>query len=447
MVSGTKALNANFLLSPQLLLSNTSTTLAKPSSLSSLSAANQILNFKRTQVSTSPDDEQRDKEEKNLLRFEPWKKGLPRFLSEALMSAVTYVVTYWFMSRIGILNMKNFNKHIEDTIRKSGKESHIVKKELDDFRKVLSGVTKNDPLNSRCYWKKYFDPIILKNLDSFSKKDRFFARAYRSLYGSERRWALSLSIALLSLGRALVIHPDLSWIKRIFIFVGPWVTNFLFWRADKMAKSYEDKFGGTFDQIKNNAEVRRGSSIAEINNFLIKLFSKVFKRSGNIVEEPEMFAIATIGAFNSRLVRDSLEGGFPTPRDKNPFFAFIGKSQTVQKMRNNIVPFQKGILDNYGDFKVGENHFLHLAKIAGMKTLLKYITDGAIFGLMGVSALKVVYFIKHKWQHNGMFAPTNYQNLSFGSQSPNNQLTFGGLTGSNDTSELDSLVESNYVNA
>ncbi|MDJ0625177.1 MAG: hypothetical protein QNJ31_02270 [Candidatus Caenarcaniphilales bacterium] len=369
-------------------------TISIPSSfLKQSSYISKLITFPQNRSRSNPEKSEKDREEDSYLSFEPWLKSPRGFAVDVLFSATSYVITYWFLHRIGILHMKHFNNHIRERIKHHFKlTKDKLNKELENFELVLKKSISLGPKGSNNYWRNYYDKYVLDKAESprFSQWQRFCAKTFKNVYslteGFGRLVFVSL-IILLSLIRAYAVHPDLSIFKALFIAIGPIITQVIYRKYDA-------------EILKNSPvkELQRLNDLGEVSNFSFKWLSKALKRSENAL----MFVVALTGSFLSRLVRDGVEGGLPSSGKNgskptnNPIFRSICKLPLVENLRNSREFFQKGVLRKY---KYGEHHIAYLARIAGVKILLKYATDYLIFGLGGVTMLKLVYSLKHLWEN------------------------------------------------
>jgi hypothetical protein len=320
--------------------------------------------------------------------FIPWGKSAKGFVTDVFLSFVTYVATYWFLSRMGVLHMHRFNNLIKKNLKTPA--------EREEFNDVLKKITKMKPMVNIKYWNDYYDKYLLRGEGEYkleSNWDKNIASLYKVVLGLQNRNVLALIISGLSVGRALAVNPATPLWVLGFIGLGPWLTNTLFARSEKtyiaLAQNISEKYA--------DSQKPRLNSFGEVFNITYKVFAKSLKRMNNGLT----FSVALFSSLISRGTRDILEDGLPKLNDENetnPIMRWLSRRTITQKLRDVTTednPLQRGLFKDTDKTKSLDNPTWVLMKNSAKKTGFKYATDIVVFGIIGLSLLKVIHFFKH----------------------------------------------------
>jgi hypothetical protein len=388
-----------------------------------------------SQVDDSQKQFDKEIEDKTEYLFQPWRNPLG-FSVDIAFSGLFYFVFYTLLKRVRPASIDN---RIRAEISKLNLPKAEIEAELAKFEKVLLGL----PANKVMVAKDYIDNFYQKYIPP-QEQNKLFNKIYKSTYFDQRRDILSATMAFLSLGRAFAINKDMPIPLALFIAVSPWLTNRIFTKADQMLLASNGiKTPEMIDMV----------SKGERNNFISKVFIKCSKRSQEvltfllsslqfliasvipIIPKPQKdslgisfegvatFVIALFSSVISRGFRDFIEEGLPKTANANPIYNGVGKLGFIQKLRNSGNNFFKeGAMDKVMEklgHKEGEPEGLkYLAKFSLVKLFNKYLTDIALFSLMGIGLLKISFFFKHllnihDHDNNSELADSETENTKF----------------------------------
>jgi hypothetical protein len=361
-------------------------------------------------------EEKKDEIQELINALAPWKNNPLGFGVDILFSFITYVLTYNLLNMHGthlwkIHNPKTNKPELLLEVLKNYLPKDISHETFENAKKSL--ITYN-PAAFHETFNKAIKPASIELAKELNAGDRLKLKAFSIIYHDRRRTIFAVTVAALSLARALFVKGDLGLFVSSYVFFAPLVINYFFHRADKAFIREIERGNHSLDAlvnpetargIANNArdKIKGESDLSELICFWGKATGKAAKRmvEGDLVQG----VITLVGSVGSRVSRDSGEDGSVEAfreNKRNPVLRFVGGLPPVKVLNKWIVEntepnstLRKGFLPDI-DAPFGKPEELNKQIVINsvIKTAIKYVCDFFIFGFISSGLIKIMKSIQ-----------------------------------------------------